>query len=160
MINENEDFTFTYVKIADYKDGIFVLSAPFDKSGIDLNEITKGSDVRDIVEELKRYKVEKHSVKTNNQMVQIGPLTEGVYLIEGVSEKGYDIAATLVSIPQWDNEGGELSYNVTIIPKVQRLTGSVETGDTTNLMLLSILCGLSLIVIVGISGRAYFLKDR
>lgn len=139
---------------------MFVLSTPFDKSGIDLNEITKGSDVRDIVEVLKRYKVEKHSIKTNNQMVQIGPLTEGVYLIEGVSEKGFDIAATLVSIPQWDNEGKKLSYNVTIIPKVQRLIEPVETGDATNLMLLSILCGLSLIVIVGISGRAYFLKDK
>ena len=104
--------------------------------------------------------MEKTSIKSENQVAQIGPLSEGAYLIEGLAENGYDMAATLVSIPQWDSEAEELSYNVTIIPKVQRSVELVKTGDTTNLMLLSILCGLSLSVIVGISGRAYFLKDR
>ena len=160
MINENEEFEFTYTKVAEYKNGEFVLKEPFDESGINLNEMTKGDSVQKAVEQLRDYNVEKTSVVTENQVAQIGPLSDGVYLIEGVPEKGYDIPSTLVSIPRWSTEGEALLYHVTVIPKIQRSIETVETGDTTNLMPLSILCGLSLFVIVGISGRAFFLKDR
>ena len=116
--------------------------------------------VKEAAEILSTYEEEKIDVRTKGQVAQIGPLSEGVYLIEGIPKDGYEIPAALISIPQWDAGEEKLSYHVTVIPKIQQLVHSVDTGDTVNLLPLSVLCLLSLGVVVGVSGRAYFLKDR
>ena len=160
VVNEKEEFAFSYTKVADYENGEFVLKEEFQESNLNLNEITKGNDMRKAAEILGNYESEKEIVQTKNQVVQVGPLSEGVYLIEGVFEEGYEIPSTLVSIPQWNEGEEELSYQVTVMPKIQRTVLPVETGDSTNLTSLIILCAVSLAVVGGITGRAYFLKDR
>ena len=148
------------MKVADYENGEFVLKEPFQNSGIDLNMIKKGVNMKETAEILSTYEEEKISVRTENQVAQIGPLSEGVYLIEGIPQEGYEIPATLISIPQWDVGEEKLSYHVTVIPKIHQMTHSVDTSDSANLLPLTVLCLLSLGVVLGISGRAYFLKDR
>lgn len=148
------------MKVADYENGKLVLKEPFRNSGIDLNMIKKGANMKEAAEILSTYEEEKIDVRTKGQVAQIGPLAEGVYLIEGIPKDGYEIPATLISIPQWDAGEEKLSYHVTVIPKIQQMTHSVDTGDVDNLLPLSVLCLLSLGVVLGVSGRAYFLKDR
>ena len=160
LVNEKEEFAFTYTKVADYKDGEYILKEPYKDCDINLNELFHGSSIREAAEILAAYEGDKTGVETKNYIAQIGPLTEGVYLIEGFQKEGYEVPATLVSIPQWDVETEELTYDVTIVPKIQKTVESVDTGDSENIVSLLGLCFLSLVVVIGISGRAYFLKDK
>ena len=88
--------------------------------------IKKGANMKEAAEILSTYEEEKIDVRTKEQVAQIGPLSEGVYLIEGIPKDGYEIPAALISIPQWDAGEEKLSYHVTVIPKIQQLVHSVD----------------------------------
>ena len=157
-VNETEEFTFTYVKVADYENGTFILKEEFQDCGTDINELHNGAEMRKAAEIIARYETEKTTVKTEKQVARIDCLTEGVYLIEGIPEEGYEIPATLVSIPQWNKE--EVSYHVTVIPKIQKTVNPVETGDPIDVVPLMMLCAVSLLIVLYISGKSYFIKDK
>lgn len=159
LVNENEEFDFVYTKVADYENGKFVLKEPYCESGVNLNDISEGINLRKATEILTAYEADGVSVRTKNQVAQIGVLSEGVYLIEGVSNADYKISPTLVSIPRWD-EGEELSYQVTVIPKIERRAAIVETGDSVKVTPLIGLCCFSLVIVIGIAGKVFFLKDK
>lgn len=160
LVNEKEEFTFTYTKVADYKDGEYILKEPYQDCGINLNDFFQNAGIRKATEILATYESEKIHVKTHNQIAHIESLTEGVYLIEGCQKEGYEVPATLISIPQWDVEKEQFSYQVEIIPKIQHTVKSVDTGDSANIASLLGLCFLSLSVVTAMAGRAYFLKDK
>ena len=83
LVNEKEEFTFTYTKVADYKDGEYILKEPYQDCGINLNDFFQNAGIRKATEILATYESEKIHVKTHNKIAHIESLTEGVYLIEG-----------------------------------------------------------------------------
>ena len=159
-VNEAETFAFTYVKVADYRNGEYVLLDNYKNADVNLNELKKGKDFKKAVEVLSQYVDKTSCVTTENQEAFIKGLSEGAYLIQGVEKEGYEIPSTIVSVPNWDEENEQLSYQITVVPKIQKEIRSVQTGDGNQTLLLSVLCLISVAVVVGVSYSAYFLKDK
>lgn len=160
LVDEKEEFEFKCVKVADYKNGEFVLNESFEKSGVNLNDVRKGSDLRKAIERLTAHEIQGTIVKTKNQVAKIESLSEGVYLLQCLPKEGYEVSPILVSIPQWDVDEKEMSYHVNVIPKTEHIIETVDTGDSINVVPLIGLCIFSLIIVMIISGKAYFLKDK
>ena len=160
VIHEEEEFSFSYAKVADYVNGEFILVEEFQNAKVDLNNMKKGGDLRRAAEELSKYGSDEKLVTTESQVAHIDDLSQGAYLIQGVKKAGYEIPSTLISIPGWDGEQEEMSYQVTIFPKIQKSMNIVQTGDDNQLLLLATLCLLSLTVVASVAYSAYFLKDK
>ena len=149
VVAEN-DFEFTYTKIADLKNGEFILLEPYVDSGVDLNHMNDNAELKNTIEKILACKVDdKLKVQTKNQIAKIENLEEGVYLIEGTTNQKYTIAPVLITIPSGGE--GELSYHVSIFPKIQENVEKVETGDTTQITFLIILCIISLLIVLCLS---------
>ena len=149
VVAENE-FEFAYSKVAEYKNGRFVLLEPYENLGVDLNQIRNSQDLKSVIEKISTYKLEnKLRVKTENQIANINNLEEGVYLIEGIANQKYQIPSSLISIPSWEN--GEMIYQLSVFPKIQENVEVVETGDTTQITFLIILCMISLLIVLCLS---------
>lgn len=160
IVSEEEEFSFSYTKVADYVNGKFILINEFQDANVDLNHMENSVDIRRAAKELIQYSEDTVFVTTEHQVAHIDNLSQGVYLIQGMEKEGYDISATLISIPGWDGTQEEMSYQITVLPKIQRSISSVETGDDNQLILSATLCLLSIAAVTGVAYSAYFLKDK
>lgn len=114
---QNVEFALT--KVADLKDGFYVMDSAYESQGIDLNNIKNASDLEEAATKLTDV-VGKDTVgKTDiNGRLPFKDLEIGVYLLQVVNENKYDeVTPLLISIPTWSDSKGDMMYDVKVVPK-------------------------------------------
>ena len=157
-----ENVVFEYTKVAELKNGYYYLDKKY--GDIDLNEINTAKELAEAAEQISSNVVSANGeVKTDkNGEALIEELDIGVYLLEVSDKARYEnVAPLLIAIPTWDEEAGDMKYDVTVIPKhspnkpggITTTTDkgvssdSPKTGDTTNYGLYIALLGASITLI-------------
>lgn len=145
---------FSYTKVAGWNEGNFVMEEKFQDSKIDLNQIETAGQQEDAARKLSEVStVADGGILTDeNGEALLKNLETGVYLFEAK-----DVAPFLIAIPTWDEESGEMLYEVNVFPKRTpplKEREKVKTGDTDGEMVYGI--GLMLAA----SGVILFLHRR
>lgn len=119
------------IRIADIEQGEYILEEAYGQSGIDLNQIENSEQLDTVAESLAELASGGTSVATDGQGYAVfRDLEVGVYLIRAEKNVGYDIVTpTLVAVPTWNEEAGEMSYDIEIIPKHTPRPDTVETAN-------------------------------
>lgn len=140
------DVEFSYVKVAEVVDGSYILTDDFKESNVDLNQLKYAKDLEEAAKTLCSYsaKADAKVYTDDSGMAVIKDLDTGVYLLHVTGQNQYDIITPiLVSIPMWDEEEGQMQYDITVIPKHSpKPSESPKTGDESKLFLC---CGAVLI---------------
>lgn len=154
-----ENVVFEYTKVAELKDGYYYLNKEYGE--IDLNEINTAQELAEAAEQISNNVVSANGeVKTDkNGEAIIEDLDIGVYLLEVSDKARYEnVTPLLIAIPTWNEETGDMEYDVTVIPKHspnkpggittntdKGVSGdSPKTGDSANYSLYIALLGASI----------------
>lgn len=157
-----ENVVFEYTKVAELKNGFYYLDKQY--GNIDLNEINTAKELAEAAELISSNVVSANGeVKTdNNGEAIIKDLEIGVYLLEVSDKARYEnVTPLLISIPTWNEEAGDMVYDVTVIPKHSPnkpgeiitntdkgvSSDSPKTGDNANYGLYIALLGASVTLI-------------
>lgn len=116
---EEQKGEFLCDKIADLKDGSYVMKPEYTEPGIDLNHVSTTEELQQITERI--------DVKEKNTTIKLGAdkegkvqfenLEEGVYLIRQEGNQKKRMVPVLVAIPTWDEEKQMMKSKITIVPK-------------------------------------------
>lgn len=132
---QRQGILFSYTKVADWSEGSFEMKENFRDSGVNLNQIETAQQQEDAAKKLSLVqKVADGSKLTDNKgEAVLANLEPGVYLLEGKETKKYGrITPFLVTIPTWDEESGQMIYEVSAFPKHTpkvEVEENVKTGD-------------------------------
>lgn len=149
-----ENVQITVAKIAESRNGKFLLYDEYANTEIDLNNIQNANELKSAATKLEETAPEGEKVITNsNGIASISNLSSGVYLVYASDVAGYEkITPALVSIPMWDEVENSMVYDVEILPKHTPLPEEGEadvplTGmqDHTMMYLLSALGALMIV---------------
>lgn len=135
-----ENIWFYCVKVADIQNGKYVLTEMFRDSGVKFEEIHNSNSLAYAAERLSEYEIEENDIKKEavtdldgNAVFQ--ELEAGVYLICAEDNESFEtIVPTLVAIPTWEKETGEMLYEIELLPKhtekpEKELKTVPQTGD-------------------------------
>ena len=148
VISEKE-IEVQYTKVGEWENGTLVLKEPFIKSGIEFQGLEKSMDIHGVIRKLEKMNyIPDGKVVTKEGSVEIHDLEDGVYLLEDGKKNEPSIQSALVTIPSWDADEGEMIYDITWNPKVQRMDFAAETGDDTQLICFLIICMISLLFVM------------
>ena len=114
-----EGVEFACSRVADFEDGEFQLLEEYKDANVDLNGIQNSKDLEEAAKSLSKV-VKKGRVGTTdaNGKLSYKDLEVGVYLLRTTKAFNYDdVTPLLVSIPTWDEKGGDVLYDVDVIPK-------------------------------------------
>lgn len=126
-----EGVVFSYTQVADIKNGEYVELEKYN-SGLDFNRIETAEDLEQSAKTMQEHVKEADGeVKTDsNGKAVIEDLKVGVYLLNVKDKAKYEnVTPTLVAIPTWDEEAGDMLYDVEVIPKHSPETP--KTPETT-----------------------------
>ena len=114
-----EDVVFRYAKVADIKDGQYVLKEQYKNCGVDLNQISYAKELDEAAEKLSYYGESDGDCITNEEgIAKIEDLDVGVYLLYVSEQKNYEkVMPVLIAVPTWEEEEGMMLYNVKVFPK-------------------------------------------
>lgn len=114
-----EDLTVTAYKVANVKNGEYILEAEYADSNIDLNNAKDANSLLVLTQKLEKIVKNGVSKKTKaNGEVFFDDLDEGVYLIKTEDNEEYDkVQTVLVSIPTFDEKADESVYDIEITAK-------------------------------------------
>ncbi|MBQ8802057.1 MAG: hypothetical protein IJZ53_00275 [Tyzzerella sp.] len=158
---EEAVISFAYAKVADVENGSYVLKEEYKESGVDLNQLGSAKEMEEAIQRLQQFHTKENFVQTGESgNVKIPDLEEGVYLIESLSSDEYQISPMLVAVPAWDVEAGEMSYDISVTPKMEKIPKSVQTGDGSNTNIFSVFFVVSLIIVAILSCQKYFTCGR
>lgn len=111
---------FVCEKVADIVGGEYSLLDAYKDSGVDLNSIQNAADMDAAalkLEEMLPENMEGFTTAQDGTLTFAG-LEVGVYLVSAVDDSGFDeISPALIAIPTWNEEEGEMLYDVNVIPK-------------------------------------------
>lgn len=158
-----ENVVFEYTQVAELKDGYYYLDKKY--GDIDLNEINTAQELAEAAESISNNVVSANGeVKTDkNGEAIIEDLEIGVYLLEVSDKARYEnVTPLLIAIPTWNEEVGDMEYDVTVIPKHSPnepggittntdngvSSDSPKTGDNANFGLYIALLGASVTLII------------
>lgn len=148
-------------KVADLEDGVYVLTEAYEKSKVPINELGTAKETEKAIEKLQQCQTTETDVITvQNGSGEISGLEEGMYLVEGAFCDDCEIAAMLVCIPTCDETTGEMSYDITAWPKVEKTPEEVETGDGIGIYTFSVFLIISFIIVVRLSCHKHFKCGR
>lgn len=121
-------------KIAEIVDGEYVLHSGYSDTGIDLNEIKNANELASAAEKLEQLKPKGIEVVTDYDGVAIiTDLSAGMYLVYACDLAEYEnIMPSLVSNPMWNEEKGNMVYDIEILAKHApdlESPGTPQTGD-------------------------------
>ncbi len=86
-----EDVVFRYAKVADIKDGQYVLKEQYKNCGVDLNQISYAKELDEAAEKLSYYGESDGDCITNEEgIAKIEDLDVGVYLLYVSEQKNYE----------------------------------------------------------------------
>ena len=106
------------VKVADFRNGTFVMHKEFET--FDLNGIDTANELDKIAKDmtLSVRQIDNHIVTDKEGMAKIENLEVGVYLVVSIDEAEYEtITPCLVSIPTFDEEEMVMKYDIQVHPK-------------------------------------------
>lgn len=111
--------TFYCIPVADISGGEYELLEQYDQLGVDFREIENSNQLEAAASKLAESASEGLSATTDDQGCAVFEgLEVGVYLIKAEDNEAYDmIAPTLLAIPTWNEEAGEMSYEILVEPK-------------------------------------------
>lgn len=163
-----EGVVFRYAKVADIKDGQYVLKEQYKNCGVDLNQISYAKELDEAAEKLSYYGESDGDCITNEEgIAKIEDLDVGVYLLYVSEQKNYEkVMPVLIAVPTWEEEEGMMLYNVKVFPKHTPITeeriqetkkqSSVKTGDSLDVWIW--LTGM--VVAIGITGVVLRIKNK
>lgn len=163
-----EDVVFRYAKVADIKDGQYVLKEQYKNCGVDLNQISYAKELDEAAEKLSYYGESDGDCITNEEgIAKIEDLDVGVYLLYVSEQKNYEkVMPVLIAVPTWEEEEGMMLYNVKVFPKHTPITeeciqetkkqSSVKTGDSLDVWIW--LTGM--VIAIGITGVVLRIKNK
>lgn len=110
------------VKVADVIGGQFEMDKAYASSGVDLNNIRNANELGIAAEKLVRNaageKAEQIITTDADGTGKTEALSVGVYLLYSVDTAQYDVLSPLlVSIPAFDDNKGEMVYDIEVLPK-------------------------------------------
>lgn len=110
---------FQCIKVADVVNGEYMLADTYEDSKVVLNEIENSGSLDAAAKKLAEYQSEEHFVETDEKgEVTIPELSVGVYLLKAEDSDSYDtISPALIAIPTWNEQEGEMQYDVSVEPK-------------------------------------------
>ncbi len=120
LIDGEEGIEFFYVKVADWKEGNYEMTGEFAMSKVNLNEIETAEQLEEVAVKLGKLceKADGKIMTDQNGGAEIQNLSEGAYLFMVKERKDYDqISPFLVAIPTWNNQNGEMNYEIEVVPK-------------------------------------------
>ena len=114
-----EGLTVTAYKIANVKDGEYILEEEYANEDIDLNNAKDANSLLVLTQKLEKIVKGGVSEKTkSNGEVFFDDLDEGVYLIKTEDDEEYDkVQTVLVSIPTYDEKADDMVYDIEITAK-------------------------------------------
>ena len=117
-----KDIEFSCLKVADIVAGEYVLLDEYSSLDLDLNDIKNASDLEEISVKIADVASYGETLKTDaNGKLTFDELEVGVYLIEATdiesNEKYDEVTPLLVSIPTFDEDKGQMKYDLNVIPK-------------------------------------------
>lgn len=158
-----ENVGFAVTKVADLVDGFYELKQEYKSSNIDLNKIKYAKDMEKAAEELVKIAKTDSVIYTDKTgSAEIQDLSVGVYLVHVVEKAKYDeIVPSLIAIPTWNEESGDMLYDVEIYPKhtpwppgtIETDTpkdsySGIKTGDEAPILFLSFIAFISVVGII------------
>lgn len=117
-----KDVSLAVTKVADVEGGEFKLKEAFESSEMDLNNIQNTNELEVAATKLSKIVTADNAdeILTTDEdgVAKAEKLEIGVYLIFATDTKAYeDITPSLVSIPTFDDESGNMIYDIEVLPK-------------------------------------------
>ena len=107
-------------RVADIKDGSYVLDDLYRSAGVDMNDIKTAQGLQEAADTLRPLvKSPLQAKRTDAQgIVDFTDLKVGVYLLYVSDQAGYEtIQPTLISVPMWDETAKQMNYHIEVFPK-------------------------------------------
>ena len=129
---EDVDTKILYLKVATMYNGEWELDENFKMCPVDLNKIESSEQLADVAKELKAYAYKKQISLTESKgkdgksNVYLTGLEEGLYLVIMEENEGVTMSPGLIALPGWGEK--EMSYEVTMVPKMAEKNSSPKTG--------------------------------
>lgn len=119
-------------KIAELKDGEYVLHNRYVETGINLNHMQNANELASAAEKLEHLKPEGIEVITDDDgETVIRNLSVGMYLVYACDTAEYgNIMPAFVPIPMWNETEGNMEYAIKILPKHAPDLESPDTPQT------------------------------
>lgn len=113
------DILFYCSKVADIEKGEYVLYGDYTTVQTDLNTIENSVQLTEAAKKFAEKGYMGKEAKTDsNGDVAFNDLEVGVYLIQARHTSDYDeVSPTLIAIPTWSEDKGEMTYSVLVEPK-------------------------------------------
>ena len=107
-------------RVADIKDGSYVLDDLYRSADVDMNDIKTAQGLQEAADTLRPLvKRPLQAKRTDAQgIVDFTDLKVGVYLLYVSDQAGYEtIQPTLISVPMWDETVKQMNYHIEVFPK-------------------------------------------
>lgn len=155
-----DNVTFEYAKVADLINGEYRLLKEYEEIDVDLNSIEYSSELDEAAQKLDKLVTAKDNVKTDAEgKALINDLEVGVYLLRVSDKARYEnVYPVLISIPTWNEEEGDMNYDITVIPK--HSSDKVVTGDSHLYGEYMVLFVISFILLVVLTCHNHFKCGR
>lgn len=128
-----ENVVFEYAKVADVVDGQYKLLEEYEN--VDLNTIKYSAELDEAAQKLnEKVKAEGKTSTDQEGKATISNLEVGVYLLRVSDKARYEnVQPFLISIPTWNEEQGDMNFDVTVIPKhTPNEPGTITTETPDN----------------------------
>lgn len=131
---KKDGIVFQYSKVAKWVDESYEMEEKYKEKGVDLNEIHYARELEEAARELSKHRFSDGICRTDQEgKAVITNLKEGIYLVYTTDETDSQIQPVLVQLPKWEEEKGEMQWNVQVCPKQTKTEQSetaAKTGDT------------------------------
>ncbi|MCI6043982.1 hypothetical protein MR857_11800 [bacterium] len=150
-----KDVSLAFVQVAEVDGGEFKVKDTYEAADVDLNHIQSANELENAISKLSKVVKEKDRIliTDENGVAKADYLPVGVYLIYGIDIKEYEnISPSLVSVPTFDSESGQMDYDIEVLPKhtpilQQESRSFPKTGDNSGFFEY-LLLGITFLVLV------------
>ncbi|MGN1141320.1 MAG: hypothetical protein ACI4TF_08960 [Oliverpabstia sp.] len=153
-----KDVSLALVQVAEVEGGEFKVKDIYVAAGVDLNHIQNANELDYALSKISNVVKDKDRIliTDENGVAKAEHLPVGVYLIYTTDIKGYEnISPSLVSVPTFDSESGQMNYDIEVLPKhtplVQQESRSFPTTGDNSRIFEYLLLGITFLVLTIIS---------
>ena len=151
-----KDVSLALVQGAEVVGGEFKVKDTYEAADVDLNYIQSANELENALSKLTKIVKEKDRIliTDENGVAKADHLPVGVYLIYAIDIKGYEsISPSLVSVPTFDSESGQMDYDIEVLPKhtpilQQESRSFPKTGDNSGIFEYQLLGITSLVLTI------------
>lgn len=134
-----KEVSLALVQVAEVDGGEFKVKDTYEAADVDLNHIQSANELENALSKLSKVVKEKDRIliTDENGVAKADHLPVGVYLIYAIDIKEYEnISPSLVSVPTFDSESGQMDYDIEVLPKhtpilQQESRSFPKTGDNS-----------------------------